>query len=529
MLWMLLACGGLLTEAEVLPSPIVAPTADGPVLLAHPVVSLQPTPARFEAPLDADLDALRHRPWELPPRMHLVDGLCFHNPQIEAKIEVDLARIASADDAWADWVDLLGVCISDEWCRWAAEVAADPELPGRLVQPGLARCSEVARPVFESSGALVSSIVAWYGVRAELGGGAFEPRLIEVVDYARSEPGYDIMPLTRALGGWDHPEAARRLLELHREAGEIDDQVALWMTRQSDRRAKALADAVCAVDLYADEVRCTASWRRPGTDLDGLLRSDRADPMGLLEAFGPSPELSDALAACVSLHTTTEVDTSQAGACLRALGRSDRARAAEVAVPLGDDWAYAGDPLGPLARELGTDRAVLEADLRGLGFLQGELLPTTHAAAGSLDLLVRHGDAIVLSYDTPATYLRRALWLAGMTDVPVDELASSSGGLRAVHAWMDGRRYRVMIPLEESGWQSVEQAVGLANHLLEVRGDARRIGIGLGWPAPLVVGTPEALVALPFASGLTWRAFDASTYQPEVGLEGDADIDWTGE
>ena len=510
MLWLLLACTDLVAEPERAPSAYSIPTTADGLLTVEPIIALQAAPERFHAPLHADLSALSETPWEAPPRMHLIDGLCYGNPRVREQIREAVLAIDAIDDAWADWPSLLGTCFTDSYCQWASTLAQEPEAHGRLFQRGLARCGEAARPVLEGETVLTWALLDWYADRARLGAGSAEPLLYSVVDHALATVDVDPLVLAEALGGWDHPESAERLLRLH-AVSDDPTEVALYMTRQSEHQAQALADMTCA---YRQDRRCDVAWRRPGSDWVGTFQ--HVPPHKALAQWGSTTDLIDGLDACVRTSSTELGDTTLATDCLSVLSRVDRSRAAGVA---SETFRWTEDArLQQLLDELPTPLDTLRADLGRLGFLGGEVEPAPHEPGGSLDLLIAHGEAVVLTLDGPDSYLRRLLWLAGHHDLPVDRV-SGAQGLEAVHVWIDGKRLRVV----HSGdsWQAVVLSVALANRVLAELGDSRRMRLTEGWPAAAVLGEPSALAALPSVSGIRWREPDPELWEP---VEDDTDL-----
>jgi hypothetical protein len=313
-------------------------------------------PARFLAPVPNRLEFAN--PWSehAPPMTLFRHRLCNDLGGARAEWEAAVVHaIEAGDDAAAVGVAYGSIpkwCDADAHCSWLASIVDGPARPAALT--GLSDCpTAVAGAAFEGDvppAALVSYLDSWVQPRPA----GWHPDLpAAAMALLETDNAWMTRRAAFLIGQEDSARAAEALLTLHGAVEpNVRDVVAASMHQQSDPRAKALYEAMCA-DVERSDAICDGIWPARGL-----------------------PEPSDAgKESCAAMRDTTDPEELGDWAiveCLRGRARRswDLARA-DAAVIRTLDAGTAGEDVLSVLRKYET-RDALEAELRSVGLLWRE-------------------------------------------------------------------------------------------------------------------------------------------------------------
>lgn len=438
-----------------------------------------------------------------PPEVDAVVGrLCAGadpalNERFEARLEAEAA--AGWPGPWTR--EVLDRCTAPgpALCRWVTDRVAEVP-PDQPVPPGLFELWHVA------GGCADPALWSWmprdggslYGVVDFLAGQdtrwrpVRDPRIPTLVGGLLTDTGLHRDRALQALGAFDHPDAARLLLDhLGTLPDDERDAVGGWLYRQSDPEAVAVFDGVCA--------------RRP--DLWGCLEGH--EPMGRLDdvVAGANVDLSelldrhpsyrgavlDALTRCVDRGV--RYDDPRGLSCVRALvGAGEASRAAAAMSAVHDDAVTPSWAARVAQWERFPDPEALVAHLVSLGALPAGFTPVDprDPPVRVIDLLVAGERALPFEGRSNAALLRDALAAnpALADDVVVVRAAVAASGRDELLVWQDGVRFRVPVA---SGIVDGPRVAATANTVAAKRGLDLRF---LACDGALVWGPEAALRGL---------------------------------
>lgn len=455
---------------------IPAPKIDGAVYTAVTTSAPVPAPAR-SAPGDAP-DLAAGDGW-------IVVGACYGDPDARAALRAQMA-------AHTDWGLAMQGCSEPDYCAWIeAEAVADPDASERIRLGGLG-CADALDIYLDPASSDVLRL-NWFLARLDDG------RPVDHPDMRRSA--------RRILEGDEGPTLGRYAVR------------ALGATRAGQRELLAVLgdlDAPWLVAVIAEELAvvytpegqavqrevclrlqrygrvCELEARDPLDDLDASLRDGEVDGRWLLAHFPDHRgAILDALQRCMIEARDGELNAFLGAACLRTLGGEDRARARALVDGV-HAWSW---PMQPAVHALTTyaDDEALVADLVQRGLLEPGAPVAGPDAASALAASRKVVRLEAYGPHAEELLVRRLLGAAGAPELPVRVLpAAREEGLRALTAWVAGRRLRVLVP-EPQGMPDAEPLIGFANAVLERAGRTERFAYLNVYPPAAVIGAPTAL------------------------------------
>jgi hypothetical protein len=464
-----------------------APPADDLFVVARPLMTREPVPGRFAAPLPSSLAAVRAHT-SYPPQPYIQAMLIADGAGMRARLTDAVTRATAAgaiDDDLAGWyANLFGYALDARTCAWIARAAAGKNAAARAVfVRALVRCDGLEGLALITRDDMPDAVIVdWFFERTFDDALPYSERVARaaaaIARTATEE--FEVRKVGFVFARMIGDEPVAKMTELQKSIADPvrRARIGLGMLRSASPAGRAIGRKACAHRAVAFDAMCNGytepEHQAPAT-LDELVRAPDEDNLPAL-AKQPRELVIDAATQCVKSGKLYERLS-----CLGLLADRERSKAVELAPGLADDPDPDHAPLARAARTLVAFPApgALERELVRLGFSPR---PTTGRAPELGPLTVEDGllaSGRMTNFDVetgqwPNEHDELMFDLAriaepGLAGVVFEEVPPlEDKGAYELRAYFDGMRYAV--PAENLGdWYDLDATLGLLNAVLIAR------------------------------------------------------------
>jgi len=481
---------------------------DGPVFYAPVVTASRPLPRRYRAALPQSLEDWEEQPQHWPPYRWVSEAVCSGDERLREQL-VDRLR-GHAEEGWRGYTggfaSALG-CSDQPPCDWLGDALEDE--PNGVVRGALlfqsVACEEPLEDFSEWSLDPWLQMLLWRKHR-EL---PTSTDLFEAAEEIWGRYPDDADVVAEALAAHDDPRSASLLVRMYRAVEEPGTKavIAGAMRRQSDGTARRIHAASCLSE-GALPVPCAPFYVEQSGSLREAVQVPHADLDGIVAAHPQARgDVLDALSSCAAAAVLADEAQVQdvPAACLYALSRHDRARAAEVAISLQTLSAWSVEDrerVRAIAQYPSRDGLLGTLDVTGFAGPQDG-----PPGASPFEILVDRGHALELGAGSSEyrRLLTRAAGLAGLQGWRFDHREPLvEGGHAVLFAFHGGERHYALATTWPNGAWDDQQAIGMLNSLLEKSGSERRVAMLAGLNTRLIAGDVESLTELQRTGLFEW-------------------------